>query len=61
MAISEKIELLGKGLYDDIPDQLTLKNIPTASELDYVGAEDFDGYYDNTEIYTKMATLLGVQ
>lgn len=42
MAISEKIELLGKGLYDDIPDQLTLKNIPTASELDYVGAEDFD-------------------
>jgi len=41
MAISEKIELLGKGLYKDIPDVLTLKAIPTASELDYVGSEDF--------------------
>lgn len=40
--ISEKIELLGKGLYKDIPDQLTLKAIPTVSELDYVGSEDFD-------------------
>ena len=42
MAISEKIQLLGKGLYKDIPDELTLKSIPTGSELDYVGAEDFD-------------------
>lgn len=41
MAISEKIELLGKGLYKDIPNVLTLKAIPTASELDYVGGEDF--------------------
>ena len=43
MAISERIELLGKGLYTDvgIPDILTLKSIPTASELDYVGGEDF--------------------
>ena len=41
MAISEKIELLGKGLYKDIPGVLTLKAIPTASELDYVGGEDF--------------------
>jgi len=43
MAISERIELLGKGLYSDsgIPDILTLKSIPTASELDYVGGEDF--------------------
>ena len=42
MAISEKIELLGKGLYNgEIPDILTLKSIPTASELDYVGGEDF--------------------
>lgn len=40
--ISEKIELLGKGLYKDIPNQLTLKAIPTISELDYVGSEDFD-------------------
>lgn len=42
MSISEKVELLGKGLYTDIPDVLTLTNIPTASELDYVGSEDFD-------------------
>ena len=42
MAISEKIELLGKGLYgNEIPDILTLKSIPTGSELDYVGGEDF--------------------
>ena len=42
MAISEKITLLGKDLYPDIPDGgLTLKGIPTASELDYVGGEDF--------------------
>ena len=40
--ISEKIELLGKGLYTDIPDELTLTSIPTASELDYVGREDFE-------------------
>lgn len=42
MAISEQVELLGKGLYTDIPDVLTLTSIPTASELDYVGSEDFD-------------------
>lgn len=42
MAISEKIELLGKGLYTDIPDTLTLTSIPTASELEYVGSEDFE-------------------
>lgn len=42
MAISEKIELLGKGQYGNIPDVLTLTSIPTASELDYVGGEDFD-------------------
>lgn len=48
MAISEKITLLGAGLYKDIPDILTLKCIPTASELDYVGGEDF------------MATMLDV-
>lgn len=41
-AISEKVELLGKGLYSDIPDVLTLHSIPTSSELDYVGSEDFD-------------------
>lgn len=42
MAISEKVQLLGKGLYTDIPDELTLTNLPTVSELDYVGGEDFD-------------------
>ena len=33
--------MLGKGLYKDIPDELTLQAIPTVSELDYVSAEDF--------------------
>ena len=42
MALTEQIELLGKGLYEDIPDVLTLSSIPTAAELDYVGSEDFD-------------------
>lgn len=43
MAISEKLTLLGAGLYAEkgIPDVITLKAIPTATELDYVGAEDF--------------------
>ena len=41
--ISEKIQLLGKGLYNgNIPDELTLTSIPTASELEYVGSEDFE-------------------
>lgn len=40
--ISEKVALLGKGLYKDIPDELTLASIPTASELEYVGSEDFE-------------------
>lgn len=39
--ISEKIQLLGAGLSPSYPSQLTLKSIPTASELDYVGAEEF--------------------
>jgi hypothetical protein len=39
---SEKIVLLGKGCYDDIPDELTLTTIPTIAELDLVSAEDFD-------------------
>jgi len=42
MAITEQIELLGKGLYENIPNVLTLSSIPTASELEYVGSEDFD-------------------
>lgn len=42
MNVSEKIQLLGKGIYKDIPDELTLKSMPTISELDYVGSEDFE-------------------
>ena len=42
VSVSEKIELLGKGVYSGIPDVLTLKAIPTTSELEYVGADDFD-------------------
>lgn len=41
MPVSEKIQLLGKGMYKDIPDELTLNAIPTSAELDYVGGEDF--------------------
>ena len=42
MAITEKLELLGKGLYTDIPDIITLKSLPTISELEFVGNDDFD-------------------
>lgn len=41
-AISEKVELLGKGCYKDIPDELTLRSLPTISELDYASGDDFD-------------------
>ena len=40
MGVSEKLELLGH--YSDIPSTITIKSLPTASELDYVGAEDFE-------------------
>jgi hypothetical protein len=40
--MTESIELLGKGLYKDIPNTLTLKAFPTVTELDYVGSEDFE-------------------
>lgn len=42
MNISEKIELLGKNCYKNIPNELTLKSMPTVSELDLVGSEDFE-------------------
>lgn len=42
MAVTEKVRLLSTGLYKDIPDELTLNSIPTSSELEYVGAENFD-------------------
>ena len=35
--------------------------LPTAVLADGVGAESFNGYYDNTEIYHKLAELLNVQ
>lgn len=44
MAVTEKIELMGTPYYDGaMPDVLTLTELPTASELDYVSAEDFNG------------------
>lgn len=35
--------------------------LPVAVFADGIGAEDFGGYYDNTQIYAKMAALLDVQ
>ena len=35
--------------------------LPVAVFADGTGADSFSGYYDNTEIYKKMASLLGVQ
>lgn len=42
MAISETVELLGKNVYTDIPGVLTLTSIPTTSELEYIGSEEFE-------------------
>lgn len=35
--------------------------LPVAVFADGIGAEDFSGYYDNTEIYNKLAALLGIE
>ena len=35
--------------------------LPVAMFADGVNAEQFDGYYDNTDIYVKLADLLGVK
>lgn len=35
--------------------------LPVAVFADGVGAEEFGGYYDNTQIYTKLAAMLGVK
>ena len=35
--------------------------LPVAVFADGVNAEVFDGYYDNTEIYNKLADMLQVQ
>lgn len=41
--LSESVVLIGKGLYKTIPDEIKISAVPTASELEFVGAEDFDG------------------
>ncbi|MGM9522417.1 MAG: alkaline phosphatase [Oscillospiraceae bacterium] len=35
--------------------------LPVAVLAEGAGADEFDGYYDNTEIYEKMASLIGVK
>ena len=35
--------------------------LPVAVFAEGVGAEDFGGYYDNTEIYNKLAAILEVK
>ena len=35
--------------------------LPVAVLADGAGAETFNGYYDNTEVYSKLANMLGVQ
>ncbi len=35
--------------------------LPVAVFANGVGSEKFEGYYDNTEVYDKMASLLGVE
>lgn len=40
--LTERVRLLGTGLYKTIPDEIEISSIPTASELEYVSAEDFD-------------------
>ena len=39
--MTEQVSLMGAGLYDGIPDTITISELPTASELDYVAADDF--------------------
>ena len=40
--LSESVVLLGKGLYKTIPDEVNINALPTASELEYVGSEDYN-------------------
>lgn len=49
----ERVVLLGKGLYKTIPDEITIGAIPTASELEYTSAEDFDSTMIN-KIFPKV-------
>ena len=41
-AMTEQLELLGKDLYKSTPGVITIRQLPTSSELEYVGSEDFD-------------------
>ena len=34
--------------------------LPVGVFADGVGAEEFSGYYDNTDIYNKVAAMIGV-
>lgn len=40
--LSETVVLLGQGMYQTIPDKIKINALPTSSELEYVGSEDFD-------------------
>lgn len=40
--LSESVVLLGQNMYKTIPNTININAVPTASELEYVGAEDFD-------------------
>lgn len=40
--LSEKVVLIARDAYSTIPNELNVNAVPTATELEYVGAEDFD-------------------
>lgn len=40
--LSEKVVLIAQDAYSTIPNELNVNAVPTATELEYVGAEDFD-------------------
>lgn len=35
--------------------------LPSPVFADGVGADEFNGYYDNTDIYNKLSGMLGVE
>lgn len=51
--LSEKVVLLGRDLYNTVPNEIMINAVPTASELEYVGAEDFDSTMLNS-IFPKV-------
>lgn len=40
--LSEKVVLIAQNAYKTIPNEIQINAVPTATELEYVGAEDFD-------------------